>query len=84
MSHIIVNKSPLGDNPRGIKGIVSSSHYVCGEYVVATNGLVLLENVEEHIHFQQIFADTAMGGEPSLVLQFFQHNVAMGSLTLRP
>ena len=41
---------------------MSSSHYVCGEFVVATNGLILLENVEEHIHFQQIFADTAMGG----------------------
>lgn len=38
--------------------------------VVATNGLILLENVEENIHFQQIFADTAMGGEPSPMLQF--------------
>lgn len=38
---------------------------------MATNGLILLENVEENIYFQQIFADTAMGGEPSPVLQFF-------------
>ena len=66
------NESPLGGNPSGIKGIVSSSPYVCGGHNrMATNGLILLENVEENIHFQQIFADTAMGGEPSPVLQFF-------------
>jgi hypothetical protein len=64
MGNIKVNESPLGKNPRGIKGIDCSSHYVCGEFVVTANRLILLENVNDCIHCPQIFTDTVMGGRP--------------------
>ena len=46
MSQIEVNESLLGRNLRGIKGIDWSSHYVCGKFAVAANGLSLLRNVD--------------------------------------
>lgn len=54
--------------PRGNKDINCSSHYVCGEFAVAANGLILLENVDERIHFSQTFAD----GSPHR--KFSQHH----------
>ena len=44
----------------GIKGINSSSHYVCG----GCRWPHLLENVDYDIHFPQIFAHMAMGESP--------------------
>lgn len=51
LTHIKVNESPLGENPKEIYGIGYLSQYVCGECVVAANGLILLENVDDRIHF---------------------------------
>ena len=45
---------------------------------MATNRVILLENVDDRIHFLQIFADTAMGGSPSS--QIFQHNMQFPSV----
>lgn len=59
-----VHKSPLGKNSRRIKRIDCSFHYVCGKFAVVANGLVLLENVDDYIHFPQMFGNTAMRGRP--------------------
>jgi hypothetical protein len=46
MTHIKLSELPFGEKPRGVKGIDYLSYYACGEFVVATNGLILLENVD--------------------------------------
>ena len=64
---IKVNESPLGENPKEIYGIGYLSQYVCGECVVAANGLILLENVDGRIHFPQIFVITDISGSPRCI-----------------
>lgn len=46
MTHLKLSELPLGKKPRGSLGIDYLSYYVCGEFVVAANGLILLENVD--------------------------------------
>lgn len=67
MSHNKVSVSPLGENPRRIKNVDSSFSYVFGEFAVITNMVILLENVDDYIHYLQMFADMAVAGgwEPS-------------------
>lgn len=63
-SHIKLNEPPLGENPKLIKDINCSSHYVCGEIATAANGLILLENVDELYPVSAIITDTTMDGSP--------------------
>jgi hypothetical protein len=58
------NESSFGKNMKGIKDVDSSSHYVCGRFAMVANGLNLLENMDDHIHFPQIFVERPMGGSP--------------------
>ena len=60
-------------NSRGNKFIDGSSHYVCSEFAVAMNGLILLGKVDRHTHFAHVNADVAIGRSPCR--KFFNKNL---------
>lgn len=67
-NHYEESELSSGGIMRGIKGVDCLSHYVCWKLTVAATELVLLKNVDAHVRFSQIFADTTMSGNFDLKL----------------
>ena len=61
MSRIKLSESPFSENPRRNVTLIARLSMIVTSFAVATNMLVLLENMNNPLHFPQLFVDTAMG-----------------------